>query len=91
MDAAHAYTLEGTTELSVAKEEFKFNAAHFVVLEVSATGLFGAPVEVHYSFPLLDHPDGSTSENSCMATITVPLWRFEAKLMQQATSSASPS
>ena len=41
-DTAHAYTFEATTELSVAKEEFKFNAAHFVVLEVSAacTGLF---------------------------------------------------
>ena len=35
-DTAHAYTFEATTELSVAKEEFKFNAAHFVVLEVSA-------------------------------------------------------
>lgn len=58
MDTAHAYTLEDTTELSVAKEEFKFNAAHFVVLEVSATGLFRAPAEVHYSVPSFARPSG---------------------------------
>lgn len=30
-----AVVFDGSTELLVVKEEFKFNAAHFVVLEVS--------------------------------------------------------